>query len=67
MKKQKNFLHEPLDWLVSKSYVDYLEAVAHMKAQVSGIQKEILPEQVWILEHPPLYTMGGTKPCRRPS
>ena len=48
----------PVEWAVSGGLVDYEEAVAAMEARVAAIAAGIAPEQVWLLEHPPLYTAG---------
>ncbi len=47
-----------VDWHVSASPVPYLEAIAAMEKRVAGIAHGNLPEQVWLLEHPALYTAG---------
>jgi lipoyl(octanoyl) transferase len=55
-------LTEPSDgdveWRISDSPVDYLEAVATMEARAAAIAARQAPELVWLLEHPPLYTSG---------
>ena len=48
----------PVELKVSAGTVPYPEAVAAMEAQVAGIAAGTAPEQVWFLEHPPLYTAG---------
>jgi lipoyl(octanoyl) transferase len=48
----------PVEWLISGSPVPYPEAVAAMEARVAAIAEGEAPEQVWLLEHPPLYTSG---------
>ncbi len=47
-----------VEWRVSDSLVPYEDAVAAMEARVAGIAAGTAPEQVWLLEHPPLYTAG---------
>jgi lipoyl(octanoyl) transferase len=47
-----------VQWQVSDAPVPYLEAVAAMEARVAAIAAGELPELVWLLEHPPLYTSG---------
>jgi lipoyl(octanoyl) transferase len=47
-----------VDWRVSDAPVGYQAAVAEMEARVAGIQDGTAAEQVWLLEHPPLYTAG---------
>src|ERR1700681_441740 len=48
----------PVEWQVSDAPVPYLEAVATMEARVAAIAAGDVPELVWLLEHPPLYTSG---------
>lgn len=38
--------------------VPYGEAVTAMEARVAAIREAREPEQVWLLEHPPLFTAG---------
>ena len=45
-------------WRVSDVPVPYPEAVADMEARVAAIRAGEASEQVWLLEHPPLYTAG---------
>lgn len=47
-----------MDWKISKEPVEYEDALAHMEARVGDIRSEQADEQVWLLEHPPLYTAG---------
>ena len=47
-----------VDWRVSTAPVDYPAAVAAMEDRVAAIRQGTAPEQVWLLEHPPLYTAG---------
>ena len=47
-----------LEWRVSEAPVGYLDAVAEMESRVAAIRQEGAAEQVWLLEHPPLYTAG---------
>lgn len=47
-----------VDWRISDDLVAYPEAVAGMEARVQAIIDGRAPEQVWLLEHPPLYTAG---------
>lgn len=48
----------PVEWLISDTPVDYEAALAGMDARVGAIQAGTAPEQIWLLEHPPLYTAG---------
>jgi lipoyl(octanoyl) transferase len=47
-----------VEWRVSEAPVLYPEAIAAMEARVGAIAARQAPEQVWLLEHPPLYTSG---------
>ena len=47
-----------LEWRISRGLVDYPAALAEMEARVAAIHAGTAPEQVWLLEHPPLYTAG---------
>ncbi len=47
-----------VEWRISDSPVDYLEAVAAMESRAAAIAAQEAPELVWLLEHPPLYTSG---------
>ena len=47
-----------VEWRVTDSPVPYEAAVAAMEARVADIAAGRAPEQVWLLEHPPLYTAG---------
>ena len=53
-----------LDWAVSAAPVDYPAAVAAMETRVAAIRAGRAQEQVWLLEHPPIYTAGtGANPA----
>ena len=45
-------------WKVSDGLVPYPEAVAAMEARAEAIADGTAGEQVWLLEHPPIYTAG---------
>ena len=47
-----------LDWRLSDLPVPYETAVAAMEARVAAITEGRAGEQVWLLEHPPVYTAG---------
>ncbi len=47
-----------MEWTISDTPVDYLAAVAAMDARAAAIADGTAAEQVWLLEHPPLYTAG---------
>ena len=48
----------PAEWRVSDAPVGYEDAVAQMEARAAAIARGEAREQVWLLEHPPLYTAG---------
>lgn len=45
-------------WSIAEDPVPYESAVAAMECQAAAIAEGSAPEQVWLLEHPPLYTAG---------
>jgi len=49
---------DPVDWTTAPGLVPYPDAVAAMEARVAAIQAGNKHEQVWLVEHPPLYTAG---------
>ena len=48
----------PPEWKISDAPVGYPEALAAMEARVAAIAEGVASEQVWLLEHPPIYTAG---------
>jgi lipoyl(octanoyl) transferase len=48
----------PVQWRVSDAPVPYEAALGAMDQRVAAIAGGGAPEQVWLLEHPPLYTAG---------
>ena len=46
------------EWRISAGLVDYPTALAEMEARAAAIHAGTAPEQVWLLEHPALYTAG---------
>jgi lipoyl(octanoyl) transferase len=49
---------DAVDWTIGRAPVAYPEAVAAMEARVAAISAGTAPEQVWLVEHPALYTAG---------
>lgn len=47
-----------LDWRIEGGLLPYPEALAAMQARVDAIRAGLAGEQVWLVEHPPLYTAG---------
>lgn len=55
---------DALAWRISDAPVGYLKAVAEMESRVAAIRAGDAAEQIWLLEHPPLYTAGtSAKPA----
>ncbi len=51
-------------WTVAAGLVPYDAAIAAMQARIAAIRAGTAAEQVWLLEHPPLYTAGtSAKPA----
>jgi lipoyl(octanoyl) transferase len=48
----------PVAWTIAEAPIAYPDAVAAMEARVAGILAGGEPEQVWLVEHPPLYSAG---------
>jgi lipoyl(octanoyl) transferase len=48
----------PAEWTVSSGLTPYDAAVSTMEARAAAIHAGNAPEQVWLVEHPPLYTAG---------
>jgi len=48
----------PVEWRISEGLVPYPAALEAMKARAAAIAEGGAGEQVWLLEHPPLYTAG---------
>ena len=49
-----------IEWKTSADFVDYHDALQEMQSRVKSIQEGEKSEQVWLLEHPPLYTSGSS-------
>jgi len=47
-----------IEWTISEGLTAYPDALAAMRARVAAIQAGTAPEQVWLVEHSPLYTAG---------
>jgi len=48
----------PVEWRVASGLTDYETAVAAMEERATAIRLGKAGEQVWLVEHPPLYTAG---------
>ena len=47
-----------VEWRVETGLLAYPDALAAMEARAEAIRAGTAPEQVWLVEHPPLYTAG---------
>ena len=47
-----------VDWKLSTGLTSYPAALSHMEGRVAAIRAGSASEQMWLLEHPPLYTAG---------
>ena len=48
----------PVEWTLAPGLLPYDQAVAAMEARVAAIRAGARGEQIWLVEHPPLYTAG---------
>jgi lipoyl(octanoyl) transferase len=51
-------LKSNIEWKIDDRPVEYQTAIAAMEARAVAIRNGTAPEQVWLLEHPALYTAG---------
>ena len=47
-----------MEWKISQGYVEYPQALTTMAERVTAIQQNAAEELTWLVEHPPLYTLG---------
>ncbi|MEM6903505.1 MAG: lipoate-protein ligase B, partial [Pseudomonadota bacterium] len=50
--------HTDIDWQLAEHPVPYEVALAHMEDRAAEIAAGDARDQIWLLEHPPLYTAG---------
>jgi lipoyl(octanoyl) transferase len=48
----------PIEWRISDGLTSYEESLSEMTARAATIARGEVPELVWLLEHPALYTAG---------
>lgn len=58
MPSRQNNLSDFSKWKLYADPVDYLETVAAMETYVNAMIAGEASEEIWLLEHPPLYTAG---------
>jgi len=51
-------LKSNIEWKIDDRPMEYQTAIAAMEARAVAIRNGTAPEQVWLLEHPALYTAG---------
>lgn len=54
----KIYASDAVEWRVSDELIAYPEAVSYMEERAKAIASGEAHEQVWLLEHPPLYSAG---------
>lgn len=47
-----------VEWRITDAPVPYPQALAEMEARAAAIAEGSAGEQIWLLEHPPIYTAG---------
>ena len=47
-----------MEWRISEGLISYPEAVAYMEVRAKAIAEGEAHEEIWLLEHPPLYSAG---------
>lgn len=55
---QPRFEAPAVEWRVEPGLLAYPDALAAMEARAEAIRAGTAPEQIWLVEHPPLYTAG---------
>jgi lipoyl(octanoyl) transferase len=53
-----SMLDSRVEWSVAPGLVPYPDALVAMEERVAAIQAATQAEQVWLLEHPPVFTAG---------
>ena len=47
-----------VEWLISEGLTPYPAALSHMEERVEAILAGTEDEQIWLVEHPPMFTAG---------
>jgi lipoyl(octanoyl) transferase len=53
-----NGTFQTIDWTIGRHRTPYPDAVSRMEQRVEAIHRGEAAQEVWLLEHPPLYTAG---------
>jgi len=48
-----------IEWKSQKEWISYPEALNLMEQHVKALQDQKACESIWLIEHPPLYTLGS--------
>ena len=54
----KIYSADKVSWRISDGLTSYPDAVSYMEARAKAIAAGEAEEQIWLLEHPPLYSAG---------
>jgi len=54
----KIYSEDTVQWRASEGLTPYPDAVTYMETRAKAIAADEAQEQVWLLEHPPLYSAG---------
>ena len=57
-KTSKIYNSDTVEWRISEGLISYPEAVAYMEVRAKAIAEGEAHEEIWLLEHPPLYSAG---------
>ncbi|WP_034387792.1 lipoyl(octanoyl) transferase LipB [Hellea balneolensis] len=57
-KTSKIYASDRVEWRISDALEAYPEAAAYMENRAKAIAAQDAAEQIWLLEHPPLYSAG---------
>jgi len=49
---------QPVEWRIERGLTDYQHALSVMEERAAAISDDTANEQIWLVEHPPLYTAG---------
>jgi lipoyl(octanoyl) transferase len=48
----------PVEWITTAGLTEYTDALSQMEMRAAAIAEGLSTEQIWLIEHPPLYTAG---------
>jgi len=56
--RPNTYCSDAIAWRVSEGLTPYPQATKHMETRAKAIAEGDAQEQIWLLEHPPLYSAG---------